>query len=147
MKKCPASLVLSLCLLSLSFSSAEEKSFRFPGGDAEAGQKAFVTLNCMQCHSVSGVKLDEPKGERRLDLVLAAETRFVRSYEDIIRAITNPKHVVTEQYRKILSQSEIAGEIEPLMPDMTLDMSARQLIDLTAFLDQVYAKSGNEYKK
>ena len=79
--------------------------------------------------------------------MLGAETRFVRSYEDIIRAITNPKHVVTQQYREILSRSERAGGIEPLMPDMTKDMSARQLIDLVAFLDAVYAESIQEYRK
>jgi mono/diheme cytochrome c family protein len=147
MKKCLIPLALSLSLFSATLATAEEKSFRFPGADAEAGQQAFVTLNCVQCHSVSGVKMEEPKGERRLDLQLAAEERFVRSYEDLLKAITNPKHVVTEQYREILSKSEIAGEIEALMPDMTSDMSAKQLIDLAAFLDQVYAKSGNEYRK
>ena len=146
MKK-PPFVLFAFFVLALSLSSAEEKSFRFPGGDGEAGGEAFVALNCIQCHTVKGTDLEKPKGKQRLNLVLGAETRFVRSYEDIIRAITNPKHVVTQQYREILSRSERAGGIEPLMPDMTKDMSARQLIDLVAFLDAVYAESIQEYRK
>jgi mono/diheme cytochrome c family protein len=128
-------------------SGAEDKAFRFPGGDPEAGEKAFVSLNCIQCHTVKGVDLEEPKGSMPLNLELAAEARFVGSYEDIIRAITNPKHVVTKRYRDILTATEQAGSIEPLMPDMTSDMSAKQLMDLVVFLDRVYATSGVKYEK
>jgi len=124
---------------------AEESSFRFPGGDAEAGRVAFMSLNCNQCHNVAEIVLDEPAGERRLELVLGAEPRWVTSYEDLILAITNPKHVVTEQYREILSSPELAGEIEPLMPSLVDDMSARQLIDLVTFLDAAYRESMSSY--
>jgi len=114
------------------------KSFRFPAGEVEAGKEAFTSLNCIQCHTVANVELADPKGNRRLELMLAKETRFVKSYGDLITAITNPKHVVTEQYRAILTDEELKGSIEPLMPDLTVDMSARQLMDLVAFLDAAY---------
>lgn len=139
--------VLLFSLLLPLLAVAEERSFRFPGGDAEEGANVFVSLNCIQCHTVKGVELEKPKGSMPLDLELAAEARFVRGYEDIIRAITNPKHVVTKRYQNILTEFEQAGGIEPLMPDMTKDMSVRQLMDLVAFLDRVYTKSGEEYKK
>ncbi len=119
--------------------------FRFPGGDPAAGKAAFVTLNCNQCHTVFGTDLEEPKGKRRLNLPLAAEKRFVESYGDIITAITNPQHVVAEQYKEILSQSEQAGGIKAFMPDMTHDMSARQLMDLVAFLHDAYSKQLKGY--
>ena len=128
---------VSCLLLTLSPSRAED--FRFPGGDAEAGSEAFFRLNCVQCHTVKEAHFEEPKGKRRLDLKLAEEIRFVKSYEDLVVAITNPKHVVTEQYRAILSKEELVGGIESFMPDMTNDMSVRQLMDLVAFLDRVYA--------
>ena len=92
----------------------------------------------MQCHSINKVELPDPKGNRRLELTLANEIRFVKNYEDLITAITSPKHVVTEQYRAILTKAEVQGSIEPLMPDFTNDMSARQLMDIVAFLDEVY---------
>ena len=124
------------------------KGFRFPGGNVEAGKEAFTSLNCIQCHTVANVELADPKGTLRLELMLAKETRFVKSYEDLIIAITNPKHVVAEQYRAILTNEELQGSIEPLMPDLTADMSARQLMDLVAFLDAAYhgALSGYDLK-
>lgn len=148
--------VALIALASLSWSSAEDqagesasesKGFRFLGGDPQDGRRAFTTLNCIACHSVKGVDLKEPSGERLTDLVLARETRFVKRYEDIILAITNPRHVITEQYRKILTDAELQGGIDPLMPDLTKDMSAEQLIDLTAFLHSVYAEELPAYGK
>ncbi len=126
-------------------SAQETHGFRFPGGDAEAGREAFVSLNCIQCHRLAKTELPDPKSPRRLDLTLAAQTRFVKRYEDLVVAITNPRHVVTEQYRAILSSAEAGGGIEPFMPDLTKDMSARQLMDLVAFLDQAYRRELREY--
>jgi hypothetical protein len=130
--------VLAAAALLPTLRGEEPRAFRFPGGDAEAGREAFVSLNCVQCHSLAKTELPEPKGPRRLELALAAQVRFVKRYEDLVVAITNPRHVVTEQYRAILTSAEARGGIEPLMPDLTKDMSARQLMDLVAFLDGVY---------
>ncbi len=121
--------------------------FKLPGGDKAIGEEVFVSLNCNQCHTVYGTDLDEPKGKRRLNLPLAGEARFVRSYEELIIAITNPQHVVTERYREILSGPEQAGEIKAFMPDLTNDMSVRQLMDLVAFLNDAYATQLKEYEK
>ena len=121
------------------------KGFRFPGGDTEAGRTAFISLSCVKCHTVANVELPDLKGNRRLDLTLGKEIRFVKDYEGLVTAITSPKHVVTEQYRAILTKAEVQGSIEPLMPDFTNDMSARQLMDIVAFLDEVYRKELPEY--
>ena len=145
--------LLSLCTASaLVFAAGSpllaedgQKPFRLPGGDYEDGRTAFMTLNCNQCHTVAEVVIDEPKGKRRLDLRLASEQRFVKSYKDIITAITNPQHVINEQYRSILNKPELNGSIKPFMPDLTREMSARQLMDLVAFLDKVYAGSLEGY--
>ena len=131
--------------LPLTLLGEQPRSFRFPGGDAEAGREAFVSLNCIQCHSVSGVELPDPQAERRLELALAAQARFVKNYGDLVVAITNPRHVVTEQYRAILSDAQARGAIEPLMPDLTRDMSVRQLMDLVSFLDEAYRGQLSEY--
>jgi len=138
----PLSVLLVSFALLFGLLAAETpgKGFRFPGGDAETGRETFVSLNCIQCHTVSGVDLPEPKTPRRIELALAAEKRFAGRYEDLVIAITNPRHVVTEQYRAILSKAEASGGIEPLMPDLTKDMSARQLMDLVAFLDGAYQR-------
>ena len=124
-----------------SDSGSATKGFRFRGGDAGQGKEAFARLNCIQCHTVSGVEVPKPEGKRRFDLKLAEESRFVKRYEDIVLAITNPRHVVSERYRAILTDAEARGEIEPFMADLTNDMSVRQLMDMVAFLDEVYAKA------
>ncbi|MDF2375780.1 MAG: c-type cytochrome [Verrucomicrobiales bacterium] len=128
-------------LAATSLSAEDKPLFRFPGGDVAAGEKAFVALNCVKCHTVAGANLAEPKGEKILELELGANPRYVKNYEDLIRAIVNPKHVVNEQYRAILTESDLSGGIEALMPDLTKDMSARQLVDLVVFLDRAYKGS------
>lgn len=145
----PSLIALSLFLVSggIGLTAAEPGGFRFPGGEAEAGREAFVALNCVQCHTVAKTELPDPKSPRRLELNLAGQVRFVKRYEDIVSAITNPRHVVTEQYRAILTGAEASGGIEPVMPDLTKDMSARQLMDLTAFLDAVYRGAQESYGK
>ena len=143
--------VLILPLLSFlglaGIRAAEPGGFRFPGGEAEAGREAFIALNCIQCHTVAKTDLPEPKSPRRLELNLAGQVRFVKNYADLVVAITNPRHVVTEQYRAILTGAEASGGIEPVMPDLTKDMSARQLMDLTAFLDAAYRGAQESYGK
>jgi len=144
-----SALTLGVLLCFTAPLSAEEdpKGFRFPGGDIESGMAAFQQLNCIQCHTVKGATLEEPKGERRLELPLAAELRFAKRYEDLIIAITNPRHVIQEQYRAILDRPELAGGIEPLMPSLAGDMSAQQLMDLVAFLHAAYSESLEGYEK
>jgi len=150
-KSCLAVVLLPLLLLfGLPGPRAAEpagKGFRFPGGEAERGREAFLSLNCIQCHTVAGIDLPDPKSPRRLELGLGGRARFVKRYEDLVVAITNPRHVVTEQYRAILSNAEASGGIEALMPDLTKDMSARQLMDLAAFLDAAYRAALAEYAK
>ena len=111
----------------------EAKGFRFPGGDSEFGKEAFISLNCIQCHTVTGVLLPEPKGKQLLKLPLGEVPRFARKYEDLIVAITNPRHVVTEQYKAILNDAEVNGGIEPMMPELTEDMTARGMATTTVW--------------
>ncbi len=124
----------------------EGKVFRFMGGNTARGKEAFTKLNCNQCHHVEGIEdLPKPKGKRRLNLVLAKEIRFVKRYEDIITAITNPRHVMNEQYKSILSEAELAGEMEPFMPNLSDFMSARQMIDIVTFLDAAFDEKQPSY--
>ena len=149
MKKLRILLLLPIMLVpglsGLMAAEPVENGYRFPGGDPEAGREAFIKLNCIQCHSVTNVELGNLKAARRLELALASKLRFVKKTENIITAITNPKHVITQQYKDILSKTEQQGGIEPLMPDLTKDMSVRQLMDIVAFLDEAYRKSLPEY--
>lgn len=144
--------ILSVLLISSGIAAtfagevdATGKGFRFPGGDAEAGREAFIKLNCVQCHLVQNVKFPEVTTKRRIEVTLAAKLHFVKKYENIVTAITNPRHVVAEQYKALLTKPEQVGGIEPIMPDFTKSMKVRQLMDITAFLDEVYRREQKDY--
>ena len=49
-----------------SDSGAAAKGFRFRGGDAGQGKEAFARLNCIQCHTVSGVEVPKPEGQTEI---------------------------------------------------------------------------------
>lgn len=134
-------------IFAVSGTADDSKGFRFPGGDSEFGREAFISLNCVQCHTVTGVLLPEPKGKSLLNLPLGEVPRFARKYEDLIVAITNPQHVVAEQYKAILNDAEVKGAIKPVMPELTEDMTARQLMDLVTFLNEVYENAQPDFGK
>lgn len=103
-------------------------------------------MNCIGCHRVAGVELPRPRGTRHLDLELAGDTRFVRSYRDLVTAVTNPQHVVNEQYRELFARAGTSKGTRAVMPDYRDDMSVRQLMDVLAFLDRAYARSKVEFE-
>lgn len=121
----------------------EKSSFRFPGGNGERGSEVFVALNCVQCHSVAGVHFEVP-ADRRFDLKLAGEVRFVKNYVDIVKAISNPKHVISKRYANMFTRTELEG-LSPLMEDFTNRMTLGQFMDLVAFLDKAYSNSVETY--
>ncbi len=43
--------------------------------------------------------------------------------------------------------AEANGGIEPMMPELTEDMTARQLMDLVAFLNEVYESAQPDFGK
>jgi len=129
-------LAAGLCFLP----RAAAGDLRLPPGFADAGREAFVELRCIHCHSVRGEDLKHEELGSRINLPLASSERFVRTYADLFAAITNPRHVVREQYGALLRGPE-GSEAEPFMTDLTGTMTVRQLLDLVAFLDARYTAS------
>jgi len=83
--------------------SGENPALRLPPGDSAAGREAFLALKCVHCHGVAGASLDHPELHSRLQLDLARAPRYVTDYESLVTAITNPRHVIREQYGELLS--------------------------------------------
>jgi len=133
----------ALFAILLTIAGADE--LRLPVGDPDQGLKALVNLRCIHCHTIKNTPIQDGELGKRLDLTLGAELRFVRSYPDLITAITNPRHVVQKQYSQLLDPAQQA-EAEPFMLDLTTTMTVRQLIDLVSFLDQIYAANLPTYK-
>ena len=128
------SLVLAGCATHPDYAS----QFRFPieWGDITEGQKAFVALECHQCHTVNGVALPRFEGDSPVALELGGEIVYAKTYADLLTSIINPGHVVSEEYRSSLPREARRGAttIMPLKDKMTVD----QLIDLVMFLNSRY---------
>lgn len=109
--------------------------FRFPEGDVVKGKKAFADLNCIQCHTVSGVSdLPEPGEERKIEIMLGGETSRVKTYGELVTSVIYPGHVIKPEYREKYTDDEGNS----LMPELTEAMTVRQMIDLVEFLQEQY---------
>lgn len=116
------------------------KGFRLPAGDEEKGMAAFVELNCHQCHSVAGVELPKTEIPIGIDYELGGEVRLVKSYGQLVTAITQPQHILSAEWLARIEKSRSEGLTSP-MPDYNHLMTVRQLTDIVTFLHAHYQKA------
>ena len=112
--------------------------FRFPieWGNIAEGQAAFVDLECHQCHTVNGVDLVSYEGASPMALELGGTIEYAKTYADLVTAIINPNHVVSDEYLSTLPRDE-RGQATTIMPFKD-QMTVTQLIDLVIFLNSRY---------
>ena len=112
--------------------------FRFPieWGNMAGGQRAFVDLECHQCHTVNGVDMVSYEGESPVMLELGGTIVYAKTYADLVTSIINPNHVVSDEYLSKLPRDARRGTttIMPFKDQMTVT----QLIDLVMFLNSRY---------
>ena len=139
-------LALSLAILaSCQPSTKSGKGFQLPDGDADKGKAAFLELKCNQCHSVSGVELPAYQGEAPYEFNLGGEVPHVTTYGQLVTAVINPEHKLSEKYRKDLKKTGEDTEESSPMPSFNETMTVSQMIDIVAFLHPRYKKSYPEY--
>lgn len=131
-------LVIAVGALLLVACQAGPKSalgFRLPDGDVEAGQVAFVALQCNSCHRVEGVEgLPEPVADPPVPLMLGGEEPYQRTDGELVTAIISPSHRLATSHPDARS-----GEgSQSRMGDFSEAMTVRQLIDVVAFLHAHY---------
>ena len=127
-------IAVCLCLAILMIPSAEvnqARGFSLPPGDMEAGAQAFADLNCAECHTVAGsdrfVQIPENPD---LHVALGGEVHLVKTYGELVTAIIHPSESIRSEYMK--KYVDPAGN--STMPDLTEQMTTRQLIDLVTYL-------------
>lgn len=134
-------LVLIIFLLILVFPIGcvpgrdSSQGFRLPEGNAAKGKIAFVELNCVRCHSVDGDE-DAVAGDvvRDIHVVLGGETTRVKTYGQLVTSVIYPDHIILPKYRADFTDRDGNSE----MPDLTEDMTVKQLIDLVTYLESTY---------
>lgn len=131
----------SLILLALTSCATHPDyatQFRFPieWGNIAEGQKAFVDLECHQCHTVNGVDMMSYEGASPVMLELGGTIVYAKTYADLVTSIINPNHVVSDEYLSMLPRDVRRGTttIMPFQDQMTVT----QLIDLVMFLNSRY---------
>jgi hypothetical protein len=108
--------------------------FRLPeNGDVERGKAAFVDLKCHACHTVANAELPPPTSVGA-PVRLGGKVPETRTDGYLVTSIIHPSHKVTRAQPIGL----LAPEGESHMPDLTREMTVRQLIDLVAFLQASY---------
>lgn len=123
--------------LSLSFCAPPEKSasgFRLPDGDVQAGQAAFLELQCNACHQVKGMDLPGPVAEPPVPVAIGGTVDYQPTDGRFVTSIINPSHKLARGYPK---QQVESGGISR-MADYSDVMTVRQLVDLVAFLHSRY---------
>jgi mono/diheme cytochrome c family protein len=106
--------------------------FSLPAGSVEAGKAAFVDLKCYACHTVDGVELPAPASATPVRL--GGRKPLPPSTGDLSTAIIMPSSHFAEGYPASQVQEGAASK----MPDLTRQMTIRQLADLVAFLKSRY---------
>lgn len=109
-----------------------------PTGKAEAGQVVFVGKGCHQCHSAGATKLPPVDLAPRLVIELGGDVHSKWTRDDYARAIMDPNHLVSEDYKIAMIRlgDHFKAENSP-MPTFADVLRVNELIDLVTFLDNL----------
>lgn len=110
----------------------------FPTGKTEAGQLVFVGKGCHQCHSAGTTKLPPVDLAPRLVIELGGDVHSKWTRDDYARAIMDPNHLVSEDYKIAMIRlgDHFKAENSP-MPTLADVLRVNELIDLVSFLDSL----------
>ncbi len=140
----PIAGLLALLLLAACSNRVDSpQGFRLPDGDPAAGRDAFVAVGCVQCHTIVGDTLPEPEIPRTLNVQLGGDARKVKTYAQLVTSIIYPSHSIKD--KNAANYQDETGK--SLMPDLTSDMTVRQLVDITQYLQPHYKVVIPEYPR
>ena len=117
--------------------SKSSSGFTLPEGNAENGQRYFVELGCVYCHSIAGKEelLVPPESiEPILNVVLGGSTNRVATYGQLVTSIINPSHKVADEYR----DNSVVTNGQSMMRSYNAIMAVDELIDIVAFVQDQY---------
>ena len=109
-----------------------------PSGKSEVGQTLFVEKGCHQCHSAGSSKLPPVDLAPRLVIELGGDLHSAWTRDDYARAIMDPNHLVSEDYRVAMIRlgDHFKAENSP-MPSFSDLLRVSELVHLTTFLDSL----------
>jgi sulfur-oxidizing protein SoxX len=111
-----------------------QRGFRLPDGDAQAGQEAFLYMQCNQCHTIAGMELPVVAGEEPPYVELGGSVSQVKTYGDLLTAIIYPSHDLVGGYTAELVSEDGESDMYVYNEHMTV----KELIDIVTFLQPQY---------
>jgi mono/diheme cytochrome c family protein len=126
-------LFVAVCCAGCFSSRRSPSGFRLPPGDATAGQKAFVDLQCTTCHTVAGADTLPPPTVPT-PVALGGRKPLPPTDGDLTTDIIMPSSHFASGYPAAQTQEGAKSK----MPDYTSTMTVRQLADLVAFMQAHY---------
>ena len=113
------------------------KGFRLPDGDAQAGQEAFLYMQCHQCHSIEGMQLPEIPGQDAPYVELGGKVTKIKTYGELLTAIIYPSHDLADGYaEEVVSEDGVSN-----MYDYNQHLTVQALIDIVMFLQPLSIKA------
>jgi hypothetical protein len=116
------------------------KGFRLPEGSEENGRRTFQDMKCNHCHTVAGEGMSKPVAAAEVQFELGGEVRRVKSYGELVTAITQPQHGIAPAYSARPAKPNDNQAPSP-MPSFNDAMSVTQLTDIVTFLHSRYRKA------
>jgi hypothetical protein len=110
-----------------------------PDGDPDAGKVAFTELQCYGCHEVKGADYPAPTTITPTYVALGA-TGKAHSRTYLVESIIAPSHQFATPEPpagKTVGDEVVMSGRGSRMTDYTDRLTVRQLIDLTAYLEQL----------
>ena len=136
-----ASLVAAVAVAGCGLGRKGSAGFHLPDGDPAKGQAVFVSLRCHSCHRVTGATLPAPIVEPTLVVELGGNVSVPRTDGELVAAVIDPSHRLALGYdRAVVTSGQLSR-----MGDFSESLTARELVDLVAFLQSRYEVVNTSY--
>jgi len=110
------------------------RGFSLPEGDVEAGQKAFMTHQCLSCHTLEGMQDSTLTLELQKAVELGGESVRVTTYAELVTSIINPSHKLSRGYKLNITNEQGRSKMRNYNDVLTVT----ELVDLVTFLQPHY---------
>lgn len=108
--------------------------FSLPEGNVAKGEKIFVEMQCLACHTMGGYEQPVAAEGTDISVPLGGKNGKVKTYADLVTSVINPSHILVKGYDLSTIQVE-GGSVMPVYNDV---MTVDQLVDLVTFLETKY---------
>lgn len=111
------------------------RGFSLPQGDAANGKQVLLKYQCIDCHQIEGVEVDDDHRYLLSQPVkLGGTSTKVKTYGELVTSIINPSHKLNPRLPVSLTSENGKSK----MPTINNQLTVTELIDLTAYLQTKY---------